>query len=43
MENVNEKEFKQAECDWKYRASCASDTNCADICNMKCPYKKSHR
>lgn len=41
MEVVNvkeEREFNQSECDWKYFASCASDTNCADECNMQCPY-----
>lgn len=38
MENINKKEFNKAECDWKYGASCASDTNCIYNCNMKCPY-----
>ena len=41
MEEINvkeEREFNQVECDWKYRTSCVADTNCADECNMKCPY-----
>ena len=46
MREVNvkeEKEFNQGECDWRYRASCCADTNCADDCNMECPYRKSRR
>ena len=42
LKDINEKvemEFNQSACDWRYRASCASDTNCADECNMKCRYR----
>lgn len=38
-----EEEFNQAECDWRYNAACTADANCAEDCNMKCPYKKSER
>lgn len=34
------KEFNQEECDLRYKVSCVADTNCADECNMKCPYEK---
>ena len=33
-------EFNQDECDWRYRAACTADADCADGCSMKCPYKK---
>ena len=32
--------FDKAKCDWRYRAACAADGDCADFCDMECPYKK---
>ena len=37
------KEFNKADCDWRYRAACASDGDCADFCDMECPYKKEDK
>ena len=39
----DEREFNKEECDWRYNASCVADANCADECDMKCPYKKNEK
>ena len=38
-----QREFNQKECDWRYKASCIADANCADECDMDCPYKKNEK
>lgn len=38
-----QREFNQKECDWRYNASCIADANCADECDMDCPYKKNEK
>lgn len=40
MDNKEQKEFNQEECDLRYKVSCTADADCAEGCNMKCPYKK---
>ena len=32
--------FNKSKCDTLYHISCATDINCADDCNMKCPEVK---
>ncbi|MDD5901726.1 MAG: hypothetical protein PUC73_12625 [Lachnospiraceae bacterium] len=42
-DNKKQREFNQAECDWRYNAACTADAYCAEDCNMKCPYKKEEQ